>query len=453
MTANHSKQRLRRVWLVHVAQALLILAGAAGLALLSVRYHRVADWSANHRHTLSTASIKVLGTLPEPLKVTAYVSENPVVRERIRELFRLYQQHKPDLALHFVNPDDVADIVRSQHLTDGEIVLETAGRAERIRGIAEQDVTNALARLAHQQDQWLVFITGHGERSPVRGANYDVTDWAKGLSNRGLHVQELSLSQEHGIPDNTAVVVIASPQIGYLPGELARLRDYLARGGNLLWLTEPDEPKEMQELARMLGVERLAATIVDPVTQAIGIDNPAITVVTQYPAYPLFAGFNLATLFPFATPIHERPPPGWTGQRLLITDDKAWGETGAMSGNVGYDEGVDFPGPLPLAVELSRSYQAPGATPRPQRVMVIGDGDFLSNSYLGNQGNQDLGIRLAEWLAANDTMIGIESRTAADVSLDLKPWQSAVIAIGFLCVLPAAFALNGILIWWRRRRA
>ena len=101
-----------------------------------------------------------------------------------------------------------------------------------------------------------------------------------------------------------------------------------------------------------------------------------------------------------------------------------------------------------MAVALSRELAE-----HQQRVVVVGDGDFLANAYLQNSGNQDLGVRLLEWLSHDDRMISVPTRAAEDNQLELKQWHKAVIGFGFLVGLPGAFALNGIFIWWRRRRA
>ena len=102
----------------------------------------------------------------------------------------------------------------------------------------------------------------------------------------------------------------------------------------------------------------------------------------------------------------------------------------------------------PLALALTRE-----VADREQRLVVFGDGDFLANTYLQNSGNQDLGVRIVEWITRETALVNVPSRTAEDNALGLEPWHEAVIGLTFLIGLPAAFALNGVFIWWRRRRA
>jgi hypothetical protein len=150
----------------------------------------------------------------------------------------------------------------------------------------------------------------------------------------------------------------------------------------------------------------------------------------------------------YAVGIEARAPDGWEVTRLILSGEKAWSETDVLDGNVGYDDGKDFLGPLPIAIALSRTLAE-----RQQRIVVVGDGDFLANAYLQNSGNQDLGVRVVEWLAHEDRMLAVPSRAAEDNQLQLSDWHKAVIGFGFLVGFPAAFVLNGVLIWWRRRRA
>ncbi|MEJ2591989.1 MAG: hypothetical protein P8178_11395, partial [Candidatus Thiodiazotropha sp.] len=88
-----------------------------------------------------------------------------------------------------------------------------------------------------------------------------------------------------------------------------------------------------------------------------------------------------------------------------------------------------------------------------QRVLVIGDGDFLANSYLRNAGNLDLGLALVRWLAGDDRMIGIPAAETDDRELHLSKPAIAVIGLGSLIVLPLLLLFAGLYMAWRRNRA
>jgi ABC-type uncharacterized transport system involved in gliding motility auxiliary subunit len=85
-------------------------------------------------------------------------------------------------------------------------------------------------------------------------------------------------------------------------------------------------------------------------------------------------------------------------------------------------------------------------------VAIVGDGDFLSNAFLGNGGNLDLGLNLINWLSSDDELIAIPARTAPDTQLILSDTAVLVIGVGFLALLPLGLALTGVLVWYRRRR-
>ena len=206
------------------------------LAWLSTRYSIQADWTQSGRHTLSDASIQVLNRFQGPLQVTAYAREQTDLRDAIKKLINKYQRVKPDIVLRFVNPDAVPDEVRNFGIdVNGELVFRYQGRHELVRKGNESEIANALQRLLRASDRWLAFIEGHGERNPLGKANHDLGEWGQTLHQRGFLFQSINLADQGVIPDNTTVLVIASPLIELLPGEVNIILDYLKRGGNLLW--------------------------------------------------------------------------------------------------------------------------------------------------------------------------------------------------------------------------
>jgi ABC-type uncharacterized transport system involved in gliding motility auxiliary subunit len=436
----------------------LIVLLAVLLAWLSTRHYVEADWTAAGRHSLSDASRKVLEQLDGPLEITAYAREQQELRDLVQRFVDRYRRARPDIRLLFVNPDAVPDEVRNLGVNvNGELVLHYGDRVEHVRALSEEEFTNALQRLLRSRERWLAFIEGHGERSVLGQANHDFGHLAQQLRQRGFRLQPINLAETRTIPDNTAVLVLAGSRMPFLPGELQLLLDYLERGGGLLWLADPGQPTGLEPLAAALGIELLPGTIIDLAGQLLGINDPTIALVTAslYGDHAALSGFAYNTIYPAAGAVAAGQADGWRLQPLLTTGSHTWLETGPLSGEVGHDEGTDLQGPLTLGVALEREVETqPNGTKRegPQRVAVIADGDFLSNTYIGNTGNLELGLRLFNWLSFEDDMIAIPARTAGDTQLELDNLVLGASGIFFLLVLPLALLLTGLSIWWRRSR-
>jgi ABC-type uncharacterized transport system involved in gliding motility auxiliary subunit len=90
---------------------------------------------------------------------------------------------------------------------------------------------------------------------------------------------------------------------------------------------------------------------------------------------------------------------------------------------------------------------------REQRIVVVGNGAFLSNSFAGNGGNVDLGLNMVNWLAGEEHLITQKLRPAKDSKLELSKTQLGIISGIFLLGLPLLLAGAGSYLWWKRRRA
>ncbi len=448
----HLAPRLREllVW-VSLGAAVVLLGG------LSARYRIQLDWTAQSRNTLSEASQALLERVEGPVTVTAYVSRDGALRQRVTRLVERYQRHKPDISLRLVDPDAVPEEARRLGVaTEGELRIEFSGRAESVREPSEQALSNALNRVARAGQRWIAFITGHAERNLSGKANHDLGDWGRHLTERGFRLQPLTLTDVEEVPENTAALILADPQVSLLPREIAQIESFLDAGGNLLWLTEPDSEHAPASIASHLGLAFVPGTIVDPTSPLLGVNHPTVTVVSRYGPHPATAGFELVTLYPGAGAIDSRSPPGWESQSLLTTSERTWAETEPLAGEVTFNPRADRPGPLVVGVSLTRPLaQRAADTDREggqQRIVVIGDGDFLSNAYLGNGGNLDLGLNLINWLSRDDSFIAIPTRTGPDRSLNLSRRAAIAIAFGSLFAMPLLLFGIGMTIWWRRRR-
>jgi len=429
------------------------------LASLSLRYSYEADWTSSGRNTLSVDSRQLLDEMPDTIHVTAFATENTLVRSHIRDLIARYQRYKPNVELKFVNPDAEPERVRELGITlDGELLLAYQGREEKLQSLSEQALTNTLLRIARQEDRKVVYLSGHGERDLLGQANHDLGAFGEELEKKGIELHNLKLAETPTIPENTNLLVIADPRTTLLTGEVQLINRYVQAGGNLLWLVEPGSIAGLDPLAEMLGVEFLPGTIVDATTQLFGIDNPAFALIPDYPIHPITRELSSLTLFPQAVALEVEAPDPWQAQPLLTTLDRAWTEIGPIddSGPIRFDEDSDERmGPLDIGFVFTRPVSAKDAEDEEatgeQRVVVIGDSDFLSNTYLGNGGNIELGLNLFNWLNHDDRFITITARTAGDTNLELGKTAQILIGFGFLFGLPLLLLGTGMSIWWRRR--
>lgn len=442
----------RDKWQLRFANAIFVALFLVAIGLLqwaSREFHWQVDLTQNQRYALSPASVAAIEKLKGPVTVTAYASKRGRTRQVIRLVIGRYQKHKPDLKLTFVDPDTEPEKVRAAGVQfEGEIVIAYGDARETVppSSLTEENLTNAFVRLGHRGERWLVFLAGHGERSPDREANFDLSTWSKQLGKRGFKTRALELGETPTIPKNTTALVIAGPRTDLLAGEINAIENYVKRGGNLLWLLDPGPLHGLEPLGELLGVELQPGVIVDPASQLLAGD-PTALVITDYGAQPIVRNFHQSTVFPQAAALSLKLPKGWKSDILLDTRDTAWSETGPLNGEVRLDKGKDIAGPLVVGAALTRDVDG-----REQRVVVIGDGDFLSNSFIGNGGNLELGMSIANWLSQDEAYVNIPVRTVRDRGLTLSKTEQIAIGALFLVFLPLGLLGGGIGIWWRRRR-
>ena len=239
--------------------------------------------------------------------------------------------------------------------------------------------------------------------------------------------------------------------------EVNKIINYVDKGGNLLWLHEPNSSYNLDALTKKLPIEFMNGVIIDTVGREIGIQDPTITFVTKslYAKHVITDGFDLVTLFPVAGAINILKSDTWSAKSILNTGKHTWNELGKLEGEVELNNDTEKQGPLVLGVSLERKInELENNEPqkKQQRIIVVGDGDFLSNAYFLNNGNGELGIRIINWLSNNDDFISIPSRIVIDAHLKMPFYTLGIIGIFFLFLIPISMTAYGILINLRRKK-
>ncbi|MEQ1813255.1 MAG: GldG family protein [Candidatus Nitrotoga sp.] len=426
----------------------LLLIASIGLYQLAAYFPAQADLTQNARNSLTEGSIAVLRQLPESLQLTVYATEQDVTAGNLRKLVRdfvaLYQRYKPDITLAFVDPITQPEEARKVNIkSNGEMIIEYAGRSEHITTLNEQSLSSALLRLARSKHHLVMYLVGHGERKLDGIANHDLGEFGKRLQQNGFNLSPLNLALAQDVPGNTSFLLITHPQINMLPGEIKKLLRYYERGGNLLWLVDAEPLRGLEHLAALLNITFPPGMVIDPA--ATEMNAPLDwTISTSYPPHAITQNFDLTTAFPQARAIQAKPSSEWL--TLLETAHRGWISRNSQSGQPVFNKDVDIPGPVQIALTLQRLVDK-----REQRIVIIGNGAFLANTYVGNGGNMDLGINMVSWLTNDDRLIALQPRPVNDGSIILSQFQLGGIMLMSIIVLPVLLILIGGLLWWRRR--
>ena len=427
----------------------LVLCLLGTMAWLSHRYSLQADITNNDSNSLSISSRQVLTSMPDQVTIIAYIKKGQSIRTQIAQLADRYSRIKPNLKLTFIDPELKPEQTRELNIgPEGIVLVQYQGRTEKLSFIDESSLTNALLILANAKERWITFLTGHGERSPEKPANFDMELFGKELARRQINVQTLNLATVPAIPDNSTLLVIAAPKVALLAGEVSLIQRYIQQGGNLLLLTDPDN-QNLNTLQNDLGITQLPGVIVDSTAKLYGINDPSFILNSEYIDHPITQGFQTMSLFPVVAALEFNNPSDFTALAFLNSSKQSWTETAPIPSKIGFDaNATEKKGPLAFAYALTRTLKQN----MQQRIVILGDGDFISNTYIGNVGNLDLGLRIVTWLMHDDRFVDIPSKTASDKSLQLTRIEITVISFGFLIVIPVTLLSTGFIIWRKRKQ-
>ena len=433
---------------------LIVLVGLA--AWLSTRTTQIADVTYGQRNTLTQPTQQLLQSIDEPLNFVAYLSNDKVkLHAGMKKRIAKYQKFKTDTTLEIIDPNLNPDRAKKdQVLTEGRIIIQLGDKSEKLSAVDENTIANTLQRMVRNSVPRVIALEGHQERSLFDEGNSGLSKLKQRLSDRGFRLQPHNILKTQSIPRDSSFVFIAAPLKPYLATEAAVLIDYINSGGNLLWLTEPRTMAGLDIVRDYLGLNILEGTMLSnnpPLQEMLGIKHPAVMPIVRY-NHPLLKDIRTPALLPFATAIEADPKikTDWQYTPLLTTEDQSWLEVGEISGEITRDFAAgDLPGPMSLGMTLTRKLND-----TEQRIVVIGDSDFMLNQFIGAAGGANLTLsnKLFDWLSNSDELLAIKPARAPDTELNMPGNSLNILAIAFLIALPALLILIGSLRWWIRRR-
>lgn len=444
------------------------LAILAGLYVLGARAGWRADLTSNRRFSLSAQTVKVLADLKSPVKAVAFFLPQEPGRDKLKDLLDLYARQSGQFSFEFVDPD--RDPFRAKEMKvaqNGEVVLLSGDKQEKVSLADEEKLTNALIRVTDAARPKVYFVQGHGELSLARKDQDSAGVLKEELEKQGAVTDKLALAQSPDVPQDAALVLLLGPRKDLFPAELEALTRYLAAGGRILAALDAQSSTNLDRwLAENANIRRMPGIILDRDSRLI-TGNYLSPVMQDYLFAPIVKDFNLYSVFPTATGLEAGPNPRLPKpQPVGSTSDRAWQETDPRvmeTGKAQFDQGRDVPGPLWLGAAFETRTETPDASakdkaatdrpaPRPGRLVAYGDQDFLSDKYIGLAGNLDLARNSVNWLLARENLITISKTKAAQALLFPSRMQNVVLVWIPLLLMPGMVLVMAVLVMVKRGR-
>ncbi|MFQ3193517.1 MAG: ABC-type uncharacterized transport system involved in gliding motility auxiliary subunit [Colwellia sp.] len=438
------------------------------------------DVTASQQHTLTKNTIEFISTLKEKVELTAFYVDLPP--KYLQDLFKEYERLSAGLiSTQIIDPiENISFAAKFGNVVSGAerkvIVQSINGRKDvdfSDNALTEEKLTNAIARASSPPRQ-IYFLTGHGEYSLANTDNVGLSTFKQLLADNNINSKPLMLGITQSIPADCDVLVIAGARTELTTQEDKLIIDYLTAGGDALFLIEhttvttPDKPLTKEQLQKNPSLNsiinqwglKVKSDIVVDLTNHVGDDvgspatknyqkHKAITQGLDYTFYVRPRSIEMLA--------QRRPSIKLAVIAATASTEKSWAETNRNLA-IQYDQGIDTPGPVPISYVVLEEHKeitiSPNKVQTPRsdtRMIVFTDADFLTNIYINQYSNAQMGLNIVNWLAETDYQTFLSAKVIKVERLDLTSKQKRqVMVILFFSIF--FFVIVGIVVWLKSKQ-
>lgn len=475
---TRGKSLLYNIAVIAVA---LIVAALANTAIVLHDVH--LDLTREKIFTPSQQAMKVVDTLQVPVRLTYFYRGQDPSGRRLKEVLDVMGRRNALLAVRTVDPDREPSVAQSYGLRmSNAAILEAEGRKIVVQTTDESEIAIGIQRVLREKVVTACFLEGHNEfpmdnfefhthvegiaghshddasSSVVQTTGHGIGRLRRALEAQGYLTRKVILATSPAVPDDCQILIIANPRTTFLPAESAALESYLQHGGSLLAMFDLGfslEPR-LSALIEKLGVRLPQEAVVDPLSHYSS--DAEMVAATSYERNPITDNISM-TFYPGIRPLIPVQPaqgviivPLFSSSRDSYTRPVQPVAIREVAANTPVPRArTEQRGPQVLAVTAEG--QLPGAVagaPR-FRAVIVGDGDFASNSFLPYLSNSDLAMSLIRWLVREERSTAVASRIPVPPMILLSSAQMKAIFLLVEVLLPLSVIALGVMVWWRRR--
>ena len=432
------------------------------------------DVTQDKQHTLSNNTQEYVSTLANEVQLTAlHVGVPP---KYLLDLFKEYERVSMGvIKTEIIDPIEqiayAAKFGNAINVDERKVIVQSGNNRKDVdftlNVLSEDKLTNAIASVS-RAPRTVYFLTGHGEYSISNIEFTGLSKFKQLLSDNNITSKTLMLGISQSIPADCDVLIIAGPKTQLSLNEETVISDYLTKGGDALFLIEqtlvttPNNPLSAQQLQKnpslntilnQWGLDVQSDIVVD-LTNHIGGDvgSPATKNYQRHAA--LTEGLDY-TFYVRPRSIHVLPQRRASIKHAVIVStastENSWAETNRTL-DIQFDPSTDTAGPIPFAYVVieEKNDALAGDKLSDTRLIVFTDADFLSNVYIEQYSNAQMGLNLVNWLAELDYKTFISAKEIKVERLDLTSQQKRQVIV-ILFLLPFFLVIAGLVVWLRTK--
>ena len=481
-----------------VVIAVLTLGYLSSLPALDVYY----DTTRFKDQTLTQNSQELLEKLEEPVTITTYVNVLNVwanvgaPRYRIMDLkqFEKYTRFLPKMEMKYVpyydyslNSRDSTEMSLKERglraaiaygydfedlLTPEEIraridlvpelntfvrTVEYKGKRTFLRMFfdmvtypEEAEISAAIKRLL-QKPPVVGVLSGNDERRIDRTGDLaykDLTNTpnARGaLINKGFDVVEIPIDSVVEIPTDLAALVIADPFDGYSQEQRNKIAQYINAGGNMLIAGEPGKVELLNPIIEQFGIKFNKGMLLQE-SKDFELDLIQAEVAPEASRIGIQFEKDHVISLPGAVGISIEPGNEYNLIPVLKTDPTAvWNKEGDFdleTDTIEFDVAKDFRNLAPVAVAATREISG-----KEQKIMVVGDADFMSNGELGRFNlrpkNYEFSFKMFKWFSDGEFPVDTSRPEPIDNTILVTQQEISWMEIFFIGFIPVVLGSAG----------
>ncbi|HZP92808.1 MAG TPA: GldG family protein [Burkholderiales bacterium] len=469
-------------WGVVVGAIVLVAVANAALVL----HDAYLDLTREKVFTPSEQAMKVVDSLQRDVDVTYFYQGQDQNGRRMKDVLEVMGHRNAHLRVRAIDPDKQPTLAETAGVKlYNAAVIEAEGRRVMVQSTDENDIAVGILRVLRERVINICFLEGHNEfpmdnfefhthleglqghshgdanSAVVKMPGHGIGRLRRALEALGYDVRKVILATAGAVPADCALAIDANPRTTFLPAESAALEKYIRNGGSVLLMLDLGfviEP-HLARLLEEIGVRPEQKVVIDPLSHYSS--DPEMVAVTGYDNSPITRNVSM-TFYPGIRPLELiAPANGVTAAALFessrdsYTKDVRPVEARQVpeEPRAGADRRAAPVKAGPRVLAAASTGHLPGAAPGSEafRAIVVGDGDFASNSFLPYMSNSDLALSMVRWLVREERSPTVASRIPVPPMILLTQPQMLWIFLILEVLLPGALIVLGGVMWWKHR--